>query len=97
MRINMNGKNVFGKFEYFTDGIVSTVNQLKQDSWGKQMDKLSKANTLKIGQAKKQSQACRLAKRIQEGYHTVDVIYLRSVQVGVRHFWKDKMDYVHTG
>lgn len=61
------------------------------------MDKLNKSATLKVGQANKELQADRLAKRVRDGFHTIDVIYLRSLEVGVTRFWKVKMDYVHTG
>lgn len=80
-------QNNFGKFEYFINGVVSS---LKQAQWENQMASSSKKSTSKKVQI-------RPVRRVRDGFHTEDMVYLRSQQDEVLRFWKGKQDYVHTG
>lgn len=61
------------------------------------MDKLNGTTALKEGQATKKLRAGGPSSKIRDGHHTIDVVYLRTLEAGVTRFWRGKMDYVHTG
>lgn len=102
-------KNNFRIFKYFINGVVSTLKSYQQERKLKHARRLQleQERTQKVVYLKawkrssqfraKVQQKLNVNKQVREEQQMKKSVFARKLQIGVKHFWKGKQDYVHTG